>query len=73
MRTGFLFTYLSLPLTILRGYLLFIVVNEGGRFDFVAELKVVTLAGECREIFIAAIVAFHTGKVVVDVAQSRYR
>jgi hypothetical protein len=32
------------------------------------QLKAATLAGECQEIFVAAVFAFDTGKPVVDVA-----
>jgi hypothetical protein len=31
-------------------------------------LKAATLAGECQKVFVATVFAFHTGKVVVQIA-----
>jgi hypothetical protein len=46
--------------------------NGGEKRLEYCQLKAATLAGECQEIFMAAILAFHTGKAVVQIpAQSR--
>jgi len=62
MRTGLLFTYLSLPLTILRGYLLFIEVNKGDRFDFVAEYDPKCLT---KKTYTAIAVTYKSSKIQI--------
>ncbi|MBU1743460.1 MAG: hypothetical protein KJ649_00975 [Proteobacteria bacterium] len=42
--------------------------SDGGENSIeYCQWKATTLAGKCREIFVAAIFVFHTGKPVVDV------
>jgi hypothetical protein len=42
--------------------------NGGEKSIEYCQLKAATLAGECQKVFVATVFAFHTGKVVVQIA-----